>query len=206
QHETNEGPTVRGRPKQPILVDNKKEKPLWGQPVGNHPFTKIEDDSRWKGQVHPGTENAALPVEPGYNPPETAESLPTQGDGIDAVAIVKGQGTAPALTPSKTLHFSGYEWIVRSAASNRAGTRNSFDPANAWTDEQGALHLRIARGQGKWTCAEVKLARSLGYGTYTFVVRDTGQLEPSAVLTLLTWDGLGTEQNRRELDVDIRRW
>ena len=31
-------------------------------------------------------------------------------------------------------------------------------------------------------------------------------MEPSAVLTLLTWDGLGTEQNRRELDVEISRW
>ncbi len=53
---------------------------------------------------------------------------------------------------------------------------------------------------------EVKLVRSLGYGTYSFVVRDISQLEPSAVLTLLTWDGMGGEQNRRELDVEISRW
>ena len=204
--DTIEGRAVAARPGQQIVLYTKSEGLWWVQPVLDHPFTKIEDDSRWKGQVHLGTEYAALLVESGYNPPETAELLPTRGSGIDAVAIVNGQGAAPAPIPPKTLHFGGYDWIVRSAASNRAGTRNSFDPANAWTDERGALHLRIARGQGKWTCAEVKLARTLGYGTYTFVVRDTAQLEPSAVLTLLTWDGLGTEQNRRELDVEISRW
>jgi hypothetical protein len=204
--DTIEGRAAGARPGQQIVLYTKSEELWWVQPFTGQPFTKLDDNLRWKNQVHLGTQYAALLVEPGYNPPETAESLPTQSNSIDAVAIVNGQGAAPAPIPPKTLHFGGYDWIVRSAASNRAGTRNSFDPANAWTDERGALHLRIARGQGKWTCAEVKLARSLGYGTYTFVVRDTAQLEPSAVLTLLTWDGLGTEQNRRELDVEISRW
>jgi len=204
--DTIEGRAPGARPGQQIVLYAKSEELWWVQPFTGQPFTKLDDNLRWKNQVHLGTQYAALLIEPGYNPPETAESLPTQGNSIDAVAIVNGQGAAPAPTPPKTLHFGGYDWIVRSAASNRAGTKNSFDPANAWTDERGALHLRIARGQGKWTCAEVKLARSLGYGTYTFVVRDTSQLEPSAVLTLLTWDGLGTEQNRRELDVEISRW
>jgi hypothetical protein len=31
-------------------------------------------------------------------------------------------------------------------------------------------------------------------------------MEPSAVLTLFTWDGIDMEQNRRELDVEISRW
>ncbi len=204
--ESIEGRAVGARPGQQIVLYTQSEELWWVQPFTGQPFTKIDDNSRWKSQIHLGTQYAALLVEPGYNPPETAESLPARGSGIEAVAIINGQGPAPAPIAPKILHFSGYDWIVRSAASNRAGTRNSFDPANAWTDERGALHLRIARGQGKWTCAEVKLARSLGYGTYTFVVRDTAQLEPSAVLTLLTWDGLGTEQNRRELDVEISRW
>jgi hypothetical protein len=77
-----------------------------------------------------------------------------------AIAVVNGQGSTPVPAATKLLHFSGYDWIVRTAASNRSGTRNSFDPANAWTDERGALRLRIAKSQGKWTCAEVKLTRS----------------------------------------------
>ena len=57
-----------------------------------------------------------------------------------------------------------------------------------------------------WICAEVKLTRSLGYGTYAFTVRNVSHLEPSVVLTLSTWDGTGTEDNRRELDIEIGRW
>jgi hypothetical protein len=47
---------------------------------------------------------------------------------------------------------------------------------------------------------------SLGYGTYRFHVRDVSHLEPSALLTLITWDGVGTESTRRELDVELGRW
>jgi hypothetical protein len=37
-------------------------------------------------------------------------------------------------------------------------------------------------------------------------VRDVSHLEPSAVLTLITWDGVGTESNRRELDIELSCW
>jgi hypothetical protein len=204
--DTIEGRASGVRPGQRIVLYVKSEEMWWVQPYTNRPFTKIEWDSRWKSQTHLGTEYAALLVDAGYNPPETSEELPAIESGVAALAVVKGRGPAPPLTPRKTLHFSGYDWTVRSAASDRGGAHNSFDPANAWTDESGALHLRIARGQANWTCAEVRLTRSLGYGTYTFVVRDTSHLEPSAVLTFFTWDGTGTEQNRRELDVEISRW
>ena len=39
-----------------------------------------------------------------------------------------------------------------------------------------------------------------------FQVRDISHLEPSALLTLITWDGVGTESNRQELDVELGRW
>src|SRR5260221_4004495 len=94
--DTIEGRTVGVRPGQQIVLYTKSEELWWVQPVVDHPFTKIEDDSRWKGQVHLGPEYAALLVEPGYNPPETAESLPTQSRGIDAVAIVTGHGIVAA--------------------------------------------------------------------------------------------------------------
>ena len=37
-------------------------------------------------------------------------------------------------------------------------------------------------------------------------MRDVAHLEPSVVLSLITWDGVGTERNRRELDVELSRW
>jgi hypothetical protein len=201
-----EGRAAGFRPGQQIVLYSNSEELWWIQPGIYRPFTSIQNNAGWKGQVHLGTQYAAMLVDPGYNPPETFESLPPTGNGIAVIAVVNGQGPITVPRPTKTLHFSGYDWIVRTAASNRAGTRNSFDPANAWTDELGALHLRIAKNQRKWTCAEVKLTRSLGYGTYIFTVGDTSQFEPSVVLTLLTWDGLGTERSRRELDVEISRW
>jgi hypothetical protein len=204
--DTIEGLATGAQPGQQLVLYARSEEMWWVQPFSNRPFTKIQGDSRWKSETHLGTEYAALLVEQGYNPPQTAEILPSVGAGVVAAKVIKGRGPTPPSKPLKTVRFSGYDWTVRSAASNRGGSHNSFDPANVWTDDRGALHLRIAKGQGSWTCAEVKLTHSLGYGTYAFVVRDTSHLEPSAVLTLFTWDGVGSEQSRRELDVEISRW
>jgi hypothetical protein len=145
-------------------------------------------------------------VDPTYNPPEQTESLPSVGNGVVALAVVNGEGPAPVLPSPKKLDFSGYEWTTSAGPIFRAGSRNFFDPANVWTDERGALHLRMSGSPGKWAAAEVKLTRSLGYGTYRFQVRDVSHLEPSALLTLITWDGIGTESTRRELDVELGRW
>jgi hypothetical protein len=83
---------------------------------------------------------------------------------------------------------------------------NMYDPANAWTDDSGALHLRIVKREDKWTCAEVSLTRSLGYGTYSITVRDTSGLEPALVFAMFTWDYAGGNQNNREMDIEISRW
>src|SRR5258708_24283512 len=104
------------------------------------------------------------------------------------------------------MNFSGYEWTTSTGLIFHAGSRNLFDPANVWTDKRGALHLRISGSPGKWAGAELKLTRSLGYGTYRFQVRDVSHLDPSALLTLITWDGVGTESTRRELDLELGRW
>ena len=173
----------------------------WLQPLPNAPFTKIQG-SEWVNSTHLGTEYAALLVEPGYRPRATLDELPSPGGEVVAVATAKGA----ASSPSPTLQFSGYEWRIRTAPSSRGDTSNLYDPANAWTDADGALHLRIAGQSGKWTCAEVALTRSFGYGTYSFVVRDTSHLEPAAVLAMFTWDYAGGDDNNREMNVEISRW
>lgn len=176
----------------------------WVQPFADHPFTAIGSDLQWRNSTHLGMEYAALLVEPGYRPPETIDHLPQKGGPVVAVATAKGE---PSQRPaSRTLHFSGYEWEIRGVPSNRGGAVNTFDPANAWTDTNGRLHLRIARGLGEWTCAEVTLTRSLGYGSYVFDVRDVSRLEPAAVLGLFTWDESVVDPNHREIDTEISRW
>jgi hypothetical protein len=205
--DTIEGRVIGVRPEQQIVLYAKSGGRWWIQPFARDPlFTKIQGDSKWKNVTHLGEEYAALLVEPSYSPPQSTEVLPATGGAIAAVAVVKGQVADSSSSP-KMIHFSGYDWSVRNLLSYRGGSMNSFDPANAWTDENGALHLRVTKNQGGWSCAEVQLTRSLGYGTYLFVVRDTSHLEPSAVFTLFTWDGMvGTDENRQELDIEMSRW
>jgi hypothetical protein len=205
--DTIEGRVTGVRPEQQIVLYAKSGGRWWIQPFARDPlFTKVQGDSTWKNVTHLGEEYAALLVEPPYSPPQITEVLPPTGGAIAAVAVVKGQAADPS-SPPKTIHFSGYDWLVRDLLSYRGGSMNSFDPANAWTDENGALHLRVTKRQDGWGCAEVQLTRSLGYGTYLFVVRDVSHLEPSAVFSLFTWDGMvGTDENRQELDIEMSRW
>src|SRR6201981_3286098 len=204
--DTIEGRVTGARPGQRIVLYAKTDG-RWGLcRQSGQPFTNIETNGRWKASVHLGLQYAALLVDPTYIPPEQTESLPIVGNGVLALAVINGEGPTPVPPSPKILSFSGYEWTTSSGPIFHAGSRNFFDPANVWTDETGALHLRISGSPGKWGAAELKLTRSLGYGTYRFQVRDVSQLEPSALLTLITWDGVGTESTRRELDVELGRW
>jgi hypothetical protein len=204
--DTIDGRVTGARPGQRIALYAKTDG-RWGLcPQSDQPFANIESDGRWKASVHLGLQYAALLVDPTYDPPAQAEALPIVGNGVVALAVVDGEGPAPVLPSPKILSFSGYEWSTSTGPIFHAGSRNFFDPANVWTDERGALHLRISGSPGRWSAAEVKLTRSLGYGTYRFQVRDVSHLEPSALLTLVTWDGVGSESSRRELDVELGRW
>lgn len=176
----------------------------WIQPFTIQPFTRIQADSTWKNSTHLGTEYAALLVKSGYRPASKLVTLPKEGDDVVAVVTAKGQAAKPIVP--KVLHFSGYDWTVRAAGSDRGGEPNSYDPANAWTDQKGYLHLRMAINGGQWSCAEVNLTQSLGYGTYRFVVQDSAHLGPSAVLGMFTWDEFGSDETRRELDIELSRW
>src|ERR1700757_819908 len=201
-----EGRATGARPGQRIVMYAKTDG-RWGVcRQSGQPFTNIEADGRWKATVHLGLQYAALLVDPTYNPPQQTESLPLVGNGVVALAVTNGEGPAPVLPTPKILNFSGYEWTTSAGPIFHAGSRNFFDPADAWTDEGDALHLRISGTPGKWAAAEVKLTRSLGYGTYRFWLRDVSHLEPSALLTLIAWDGVGAESARRELDIELGRW
>lgn len=176
----------------------------WVQPTRDEPFTTIQPDFTWTTSTHLGTEYAALLVEAGYRPPPTLEALPPEGRDVVAIKTIAGEKYEQAAP--KTIQFSGYDWQVRNARSERGGRTNAYSNTNAWTDANGFLHLRITQNAGEWNCAEVKLSRSLGYGTYRFVVRDVSQLEPAAVLSMFTWDEADAGQNHREMNIELARW
>lgn len=197
------GRAVGARPGERVVV-YAKEDAWWVQPFWSRPFTSVQHDSTWVSDTHLGTEYAALLVGPDYHPFKNSRALPVGGDGVIAATIVQGSST-PA-TPLRSLRFSGYDWTVRNGAEDRGGDVSTFDPRNAWVDGRGFLHLRMGETDGRWLCAEVKLTRSLGYGTYSFTVQDSAQLSPSAVLGMFTVDEQHGEEPRAELDIELSRW
>ena len=197
-----EGRVIGAQPGQRVVLFSKSGV-WWVQPETKLPFTTIEADATWKNSTHLGTEYAAFLVDASYRPPPSVKELPAEGEGIVARTVRAGDSSKQAAR--HVIQFSGYEWSVRAAPSDRGG-RNDYDPANAWTDDQGAMHLRIAGTAPSWTCAEVGLTRRLGYGSYRFVVRDIGHLEPAAVLGIFTWDGAAVDENHREMNIEISRW
>jgi hypothetical protein len=176
----------------------------WVQPHAAEPTTKVMPDGTWKNSTHLGYEYAALLVDANYHAAPQRTSLPERGNGVAAVAVVKGAPN-PAYVEKK-VRFSGYDWTVRSAGSDRGGEPNDYSPENVWVDPRGFLHLRMQDHNGRWTCAELFLTRSLGYGTYRFTVQDSTHLEPSAVLGMFTYDVLHSQNFRNEIDIELSRW
>ncbi len=176
----------------------------WLQPLTNEPYTKIQPDSTWRNVTHLGTDYAALLVEPSYLPAPKLSTLPAEGNGVLAIIAVKGNAVLAPAAP--TLRFSGYTWTVQTGISDHGGQPYAYDPANAWTDQKGYLHLRMDYRNGRWSCAEVSLRQSLGYGTYRFLVEDSAHLRPSAVMGMFTWDDARSTNFRNELDIELSRW
>ncbi len=174
------------------------------QPFTNQPLTKILPDGSWRNSTHLGLEYAALLVDSSYRPQSRISALPNVGNGVIAIAVAKGRAKVPVV--QKVLHFSGYDWLVRAAGGNPAGEPVDYDQDNAWVDGNGFLHLHMGNRNGRWSCAEVNLTRSLGYGTYRFVIQDTARLNPSAVVGFYTWDDLRSGDFRNELDIELSRW
>ena len=176
----------------------------WVQPFRSRPFTEIGPDGYWKTATHLGTDYAVLLVSPGYQPPVRAKELPGPGGGVLAAALTKGNA-GPSIAP-KILHFSGYDWAVSSSADYRGGELSDYEPSNAWVDDHGYLHLSMSEGQGQWHCAGIRLTRSLGYGTYRFVIEDTAHLPISAVLAMFTRDDRQNPEDAAEMNIELSRW
>jgi len=198
------GGTVMGAKSGDRIVIYSHNQVWWVQPLHSKPFTSITADGSWNTVTHLGYDYAALLVEPGYEPPSRIETLPSVGNGIRAVMSIPGI-VAPPIVP-KMIHFSGYDWFVRDSPGDHGGEMTEYEPSNVWVDEKGALHLLMSQVEGRWRSAEVRLSRSLGYGTYRFVVQDVGHLPPSAVLALFTRDDRQERDARIEMDVELSKW
>jgi len=197
-----EGKVGGSRQGQQIVLYSKTGGFWWLQPRLNSPTTPILPDGVWRNEVHLATDYAALLVDSTYHPIPVLAELPKPGHGIDTVAATRGQEQSSSFF----VNFSGFQWRVRKVPSDRGGAVNPYDPRNAYVDEAGALHLQIVNRNNQWTCSEVSLTRSLGYGTYSFTVEDTSHLEPAVMFGMFTWDFSTDQENHREFDINISRW
>ena len=196
-----EGTVSGARQGQRLVVYSKTGSLWWVQPLVTSPFTSIFPDHSWRNEVHLGMDYAVLLVDPSYDPAPVLAQLPDRGQGVAAVAVTPGQEKSSSFF----VNFSGFTWRVRWKPSDRGGTSNPYNPDNVYTDRSGALHLRIIKRGQQWTCSEVNLTRSLGYGTYSFTVEDISNLEPSVVFGMFTWD-YSNLQELGELDLNMTRW
>lgn len=187
--------TVRGARAGQRIVLFAKSGQWWVQPFAQSPYTPILAGGGFESATHLGTEYAALLVDAAYVPPRVVERLPAEGAGVAAVASVAGKAGAPV--PPSYLQFSGYDWEVVVGQPGRP---------TVWTDADGHLHLQVSKEGKDWTRAEVAARRSLGYGTYSFTIRDMPVLEPATALRMFTWDQDEAGQNHREMDIELSRW
>jgi hypothetical protein len=174
------------------------------QPLTTRPFTDIAKDGTWSTLTHLGSLYAAVLVTARYQPPNVLRALPPVGGSV--LAVKTAPGRLSSVKPPGHLRFSSYDWTVRQMGSDRYGTPHKYRMSNASVDAEGHLHLRVARENDGWTCAEVALPVSLGYGRYDFVVSRIEKLEPATVFDVFTWDQAGTDQNRREMNTLLARW
>ena len=110
----------------------------------------------------------------------------------------------------RTIRFSGYTWEVKSFATEVGPGPNYFSASsrNVWVDAKGRLHLKITYRNGRWECAEIASAASLGYGKYEFKLAspvNAKALDPNVVLGLFTWSDDPAYHNR-EIDIEFSRW
>jgi hypothetical protein len=108
----------------------------------------------------------------------------------------------------KEIQFSGERWIVKDSRGERVGPGpNLFSESNVWVDPLGRLHLRIQKEpNGAFSCAEVVLARPLGYGTYRFhLANPVYAFDPAVVLGFFTFSD-DPAYSHREIDVEVSRF
>jgi hypothetical protein len=125
-----------------------------------------------------------------------------------ALAAAGSPADASRRAQARTVQFSGYTWKVKSSTGLVGPGPNVFSDSatNVWVDSAGRLHLKLTYSKGRWRCAEVINAQSLGVGRYTFELDSSVEaLDPNVVLGLFTWSDDPAYANR-ELDIEFSRW
>jgi len=176
------GSVTNNKPGTKIMIYSLTEGTWWVQPFRSRGFTEIASDGRWSNFTHLGERYAVLLVNGNYQNSARLPKLPAAGGDVLAIATTPGDFNSPP--DPKPIHFSGYDWKVRSGGGDTGGAICDYKASNVWVDDKGYLHLLMGEEEDQWQCAGLMMNHSLGYGTYRFVVADSAHFPPSATFDM----------------------
>lgn len=106
--------------------------------------------------------------------------------------------------------FAGRKWDVKWGTEPMGPGPNMFSRLydDVWVDENGWLHLTIAKHDEVWYSSEVIGQDNLGFGTYTWTIQaDPMSFSENVVFGLFTWDNntFFTDGNS-EVDIEFAKW
>ncbi|XP_025016887.1 uncharacterized protein LOC112538996 [Tetranychus urticae] len=106
---------------------------------------------------------------------------------------------------SSTIYWSGYSWRIKEGY-RRPGPNYFTNDSVSLTN--GTLSMMIKPlPDGNWSSAEIYTVRSLGYGTYQWVIStETGNLPAQVTLGMFTWEDWAKEVHNREIDIEFAKW
>lgn len=103
---------------------------------------------------------------------------------------------------ARTINFSGYTWTVKNGFYGPGPNNWSSDPSAVFVDQQGQLHLKVIKRDGKWYSSEVYLPQSLGYGLYSFdIVSRVDLTDTNLVAAPFLY-----QDDTREYDIEFSNW
>ncbi|MFC5711339.1 glycoside hydrolase family 16 protein [Thalassorhabdus alkalitolerans] len=128
-----------------------------------------------------------------------------------AAALLCSEGKGMEAASLEKVNFSGYTWDVK-----HTGSEFTWGPGpNHWSrdhvnvDDEGRLHMKIDRQDNQWYSSEVSTTETLGYGTYSFQVDSSIDIDKNAVLGLFTYDMQSedaVQAEHREIDIEFTKW
>jgi len=198
------GRVLDGVPGAQVVIYARSEGTWWVQPYRSHAVTEVASDGSWSNVTHLGSEYAALLVTKGYQPPAKETELP-QANG-NVVAVAKTNGSLQKTVDPSTIHFSGYDWKIRSGLGDADGEPCDYETSNVWVDERGYLHMLMGLESGQYICTGVSLARSLGYGTYRFEVSDSAHLPPSGIFLMRVRSDREDPDGQSGFSIELSKW
>lgn len=109
-----------------------------------------------------------------------------------------------------SVFFSGFKWTVKTDTVLQGPGPNYFSDReeDIYFDDNGYLHMRIAKHDSIWYSTEIVADKHMGYGTYTFTLDgDYANIPENVVVGLFTWDNnTFFEQANSEIDIEFSKW